>query len=159
MLTTAEITYTDLREHPAVRAWGELWPRWAEPERVEILKDHAKSTVYRLEGVGRGRTAIIAKRCRTDIAAIERTIYEDVLPSLPITTLHYYGFVEENDQFCWLFLEDAGQEHFSPVIEEHRALAAQWLALMHTSHAAFGLCDRFGTPKFDIKELAGRAGE
>ena len=26
-------------------------------------------------------------------------------------------------------------------------------------HAAFGLCDRFGTPKFDIKELVGRGSE
>jgi len=131
--TTAEITYTDLREHPAVRAWRELWPRWAGPERIEILQEVKKSAVYRLEGVGLGRTAIIAKRCRMRIASTERMIHESVLPGLPITALHYYGFVEEDDQFCWLFLEDAGQERFSPLIEEHRALAARWLALLHTS--------------------------
>ena len=133
MPTTAGITYTDLREHPAVRAWRELRPRWAEPERIEILQEVKKSAVYRLEGVGLGGTAIIAKRCRMGIASTERIIYESVLPVLPITALHYYGFVEEDDQFCWLFLEDAGRERFSPLIEEHRALAARWLALMHIS--------------------------
>jgi len=133
--TTAEIIHADLLEHPAVKAWHELRPGQAAPERIEILQEHKKSAVYRLEGVGYGGSAIIAKRCLADIAAIERAIYEEVLPNLPITALHYYGFMEEDDKSCWLFLEDAGQERFSPLIEEHRALAAQWLALMHTSAA------------------------
>ena len=142
MPTTAEITYTDLREHAAVRAWRELRPRQAEPERVEILQEVNKSAVYRLEGVGLGGSAVIAKRCQSAIAAIERTVYEEILPSLPITALHYYGFIVEDDKFCWLFLEDAGRDRFSPFVDEHRVLAARWLGLMHTSAARVAAATR-----------------
>jgi len=130
-----EIMRTDLFEHPAVKAWSELLPGRVEPESIEILKEHRKSAVYRLTGVGPGGSAVIAKRCRMATALIERTIYEEILPHLPITALHYYGFTQEDDEFCWLFLEDAGREQFSPLLEEHRTLAARWLARMHTSAA------------------------
>jgi hypothetical protein len=49
--------------------------------------------------------------------------------------LHYYGFLQSDDEWCWLFFEDAGNEEYSPQIEEHRLLAAQWLGIMHTSAA------------------------
>lgn len=132
---TTEIIRANLLEHPSVRAWRALQPGRVEPEGIEVLKEREKSVVYRLEGVGLGGSAVIAKRCQTAIAAIERTVYEEILPSLPITALHYYGFIVEDDKFCWLFLEDAGSERFSPFAEEHRALAARWLGLMHTSAA------------------------
>jgi len=131
-----EILRTDLLEHPAVKAWSALQPERVEPEGIGILKERSlrKSAVYRLAGVGPTSAAVIAKRCRQADAVIERTIYEQVLPHLPITALHYYGFVEERDgEYCWIFLEDAGREEYSPFIEEHRTLAAQWLGLMHTS--------------------------
>ena len=137
-----EIIRTDLFEHPAVKAWSELLPGRVEPESIEILHEHKKSAIYRLEGVGPRGAAVVAKRCRTASALIERTIYEEVLPHLPISTLHYYGFTEENDKFCWLFLEDAGREQFSPLLEEHRILAARWLGRMHTSAAHLAEADR-----------------
>ncbi|MBV7336730.1 aminoglycoside phosphotransferase family protein [Chloroflexi bacterium TSY] len=85
--------------------------------------------------MGRGK-AVIAKRCRRTIAAVERIIYEEVLPHLPIASLRYYGFIEDaNDAFCWLFLEDTCGVPYSPQIAEHRACAARWLGLMHTSTA------------------------
>jgi thiamine kinase-like enzyme len=125
-------------EHPAVKAWGELRPKRFEPAQIEVLKQKQKGTIYRLAGVGPGNSAVIAKRCRHDKAVIERAVYEKILPHLPVTTLHYYGCVEEEDnRFWWLFLEDVGDQRYSPSMEEHRTLAARWLGAMHT--AAEGL--------------------
>ena len=124
----------NLREHPAVRAWSRLSPARALPEHVVVLKRKAKGAVYRLAGVGPGRRAVIAKRCSREKAAVERAIYEQILPRLPLATLDYHGFVEEGDGlFAWLFLEDVGDECYSPDVEEHRALAARWLALFHSA--------------------------
>src|SRR5438094_1019393 len=131
-----------LREHPAVQAWRELQPRRVEPESIETLQHRNKSAIYRLEGVGPGGSAVIAKRCRQVTALVERAIYEDILPHLPIPSLHYYGFVEEEGPFCWLFLEDAGGEKYSPSIREHCVLAGRWLGRMHTSAARIAAAAR-----------------
>lgn len=135
------IVQTDMREHPAVQAWRELGSVHIEPERIEILKgkvpDQTKRTkrfVCRLVGVGPAGSAVIGKRCWQSNAVIESTIYKEILPYLPISSLNYYGMVEEaNGKFCWLFLEDAGEEAYYDLLAEHRALSAQWLGLLHTS--------------------------
>ena len=131
---TVRIRQTDLLDHPAVNAWDKLWPARVKPEGIEVLKQKKKGAVYRLAGVGPGNSAIIAKRARQEKAVIECTIYEKVLPYLPMSTLHYYGSIEEHDgRFWWLFLEDAGDQQYSPSVREHRAIAAQWFGVMHTS--------------------------
>src|SRR5207244_4047785 len=77
---------------------------------------------------------VIAKRCPRAQALLERTFYEEILPHLPVPTLRYYGSEEEPDTgFCWLFLGDADGEPYSPLLEEHRVLAARWLSLLHMS--------------------------
>src|SRR5262249_11323861 len=64
----------------------------------------------------------------------ERAVYEQVLPALAVPTVCYYGSLEEPEAGCsWLFLEDAGEERYSPLLGEHRALAGRWLARLHTS--------------------------
>jgi len=64
----------------------------------------------------------------------ERIIYEQILPALPIPAVRYYGFIEEPEgECCWLFLESASGEEYSPLVNEHRTLAAQWLGLLHKS--------------------------
>jgi hypothetical protein len=137
-----ELLQTDLLEDLTVKAWSSLQPGRVEPESVEILREKREWAICRLEGVGLAGSAVIAKRCRQDDALIERTIYEEVLPRLPITALYCYGLVEEPDgNFCWLFLEDAAGENYSPYIEEHRALAAQWLGHLHTSAAYITAAD------------------
>ena len=142
---TNRIPQTDLLEHPAVKAWGELRPERVEPAQIEVLKQKQKGTINRLAGVGPGNSAVIAKRCRHDKAVIERAVYEKVLLHLPVTTLHYYGCVEEEDnQFWWLFLEDVGDQRYSPSVEAHRTLAARWLGAMHT--AAEGLRAKIPLP-------------
>jgi hypothetical protein len=102
-----------------------------------------KSIIYRLECVGLGGSDVIAKRCLRATARIEHAIYVEVLPRLPLTTLHCYGLVEEGDgPFCWLFLEDAGEERYSPECESQRALAGRWLGVLHTSVAHVGAATR-----------------
>jgi hypothetical protein len=129
-----KVIRSNLHEHPAVNAWRALRSDRVKPEVITVLKEHDKSLIYRLGGLGPAGTGVIAKRCRQATATIERTIYEEILPCLPLSTLSYYGFVEEPDgEFCWLFLEDAGGEEFSWDVEEHRTLAAHWLGTLHTS--------------------------
>ena len=138
---TIKIVRTDLHEHPAVRAWRELQSVPVEPERIEILKgklpkqtERTKRFVCRLVGVGPSGSAIIGKRCWHSNAVIENTIYADILPHLPVPSPDYYGMLEEtNGEFCWLFLEDAGEQEYSTLNGEHRELIAQWLGLMHAS--------------------------
>jgi len=130
----AKVLWTDLAEHPAVRAWSGLSPARALPDHLVVLKRKADGAVVRLAGVGPEGRAVIAKRCRFDKAAIERAIYEQVLPRLPLPTLDYHGFVDEEDGlFVWLFLEDVGDERYAPEDREHRELAARWLAHLHTA--------------------------
>jgi len=138
-----QIISTNLLGHPAVKAWSQLLPGRVEPEYIETLREKKGSAIYRLAGVGLAGSTVIAKRCCQADALIEQIIYEEVLPRLPITVIRYYGCVAEPDgEFGWLFLEDAGKEKYSPYLEEHRALAAQWLGLMHTSAAHLATVDR-----------------
>jgi hypothetical protein len=123
-------------EHPAISAWRELQPERVEPERLEMLKaENPATTIYRLMGVGQADSSVIAKRCRQSTARIERTIYEEILPNLPLPMLHYYGSVDEpNAEFCWLFIEDVSDdEKYDPHFEEHRVAAARWLGIMNRS--------------------------
>jgi hypothetical protein len=132
-------------EHPALRAWLELRAGGVEPEGVAIrtVRCKPKSTVYRLAGVGAGGSDVIAKRCPPATARIEHAVYVEVLPRLPLTALHCYGLVEEEDgPFCWLFLEDAGEERYAPQSDDHRALAARWLGTLHTAAAHVGAAAR-----------------
>jgi hypothetical protein len=127
---------TNLLEHPAVKAWAKLQPEQVEPAAIERLQKKRKGVVYRLKGVGPGGSDIVAKRSSPERLLKERIIYEHVLPALPISTVRYYGFIEEpNDECCWLFLESANGEEYSSLVNEHRTLAAQWLGLLHTSAA------------------------
>jgi hypothetical protein len=134
--STLEIIRTGrLEEHPAIQAWRVLQPGRIAPQSIEILQETSKSRVYRIVGAGLGGSAVIAKQRWCQGALIEQTIYQAVLPHLPLPCLHYYGFVQSDDGYCWLFFEDAGREGYSPRIEEHRLLAARWLSTMHMSAA------------------------
>ena len=95
---TDTVIWPDLREHPAVHAWRELRADRTLPEEIEILKTkHKQPVVFRLSGVGPKASAVIAKRCKRDLAIKERTIYEEILPHLPVSSPGYFGLVEEPD--------------------------------------------------------------
>src|SRR5216117_976096 len=147
---------SNLKTHPAVRAWCELYPH-AEPVSITPLRVRKrKSNVYRLEGVGQAGSAVIAKRCRTAVAQVERTVYEDILAGLPVASLRYYGFVDEPDAaFGWLFMEEAGGADNSNLLPEHRARAGRWLGLLHAAAAGVGARGRLpdGGPARHLQRL------
>jgi Ser/Thr protein kinase RdoA (MazF antagonist) len=127
-------------QHPAVQAWNQLCPNTFEPNFVEVLqevrKGNSQSCVYRLDGVGHRGASVIAKRCTARCAHVERSIYEEILPHLPVSSLTFYGCVDQPEtEYSWLFLEDAGGEELAYPIEGHRRLAARWLGQMHASAA------------------------
>lgn len=131
-----EVPPADLREHPALDAWRRLTRDSRRgPGRMFVLKPEKKrSAVYRLEGVGPDGSAVVAKRGRTARLATELLVYREVLPRVPTATLHCYGSVDDHQPgFSWLFLDDAGERRFSSGNAEHRAIAARWLGLLHTS--------------------------
>jgi len=139
-----EIPLAEVDAHPAVAAWSRVAPEREKLQHIEVVSKHKKSQIYRLHGVGREGFQVIAKRCWRETALIERIVYERVLPHLPVTALRCYGFIEEeNADFCWLFLEDAGDEEYSPLKEEHRALAARWLGTVHSSASLDSVATRF----------------
>src|SRR5439155_10315474 len=139
--TAEEVLPANLAEHRAVKAWSQLEPERIEPDTIVVLRlTKEKSAVYRMTGVGPNGGAIVAKRCRTTTASVERIIYEMALWRLSLPTLGYYGFVPEpGGEFCWLFLEDAGAHEYSPDNAEHRALAGRWLGAVHRVARVAGL--------------------
>jgi hypothetical protein len=118
----------------AVEVWGDLQDKGIEPTGVDVLKKGGKSAVYRLEGVGPGRTAVIAKWCDAQTLMMERVIYEQVLPHLPLSRPQYYGSaVDSGGEGGWLFLEDMRGEPYSRGTPSHCTLAAEWFGTMHTA--------------------------
>jgi aminoglycoside phosphotransferase (APT) family kinase protein len=132
--------------HPAAEAWRAIAPDAPEPERIEWLwHKKKKSATYRLVGVGPGRASIIAQRSLTVKARIERAVYEEILPHLPVAAPRYYGSLADGAEAAWVFLEDLGDEPYAATDPTHLALAARWVGAMHTaaagSAAAQGLPD------------------
>jgi hypothetical protein len=156
-----------IAHHPAAQAWCKLTNGLVVPERIEVIQEWPripediyrvtdKPSVYRLIGIGPDKANVIAKRCESAAASTECSIYNDVLSYLPVSTLRFYGQVAEDDQrFCWLLLEDAGEEPYLLDVEEHRVLAGHWLGMMNISaqqlQAATRLPDR--GPGFYLKRL------
>lgn len=128
----------DLGVHPAVRAWSRLCGKPARPRRIEVLRapreDGYKPCIFRISGLGCANSSIVAKLCLKETGQFERLIYETVLPDLPLPKLEFYGTVESEDPAMdWVFVEDAGDERYSPKLESHRQAASEWIALLHTS--------------------------
>ena len=134
-------TSSELFAHPAVVAWRRLWPELV-PESVEELRERPSSAIYALAGLGPRGSAVIAKRSRAPKAMIERTIYQEVLPYLPVSVPRFYGMTESGDGFCWLFTEYVGEDRFSPASATQRTLAAQWLGRLHSAAARLDAASR-----------------
>ena len=125
----------DLETHPALRAWRVFRSLEDVPERIEVLRQHGVVGVYRLVGAGADGESIIAKRTPAAKALVEHTVYEDVLPHVPVTAPQYYGALppEESDPYAWIFLEDVGNYRYSDTNFDHLALTARWVARVHSS--------------------------
>jgi len=147
----AAVLSGELAWHPAVAAWRQLAPDAPDPERIEVLRQGKKSATYRLVEPTPGSASIIAQRACMAKALIERTVYEEILPHLPVTSPRYYGFRAEDPHFAWLFLEDIGDERHTASDRAQLVLAGRWVGLMHTAAAhlpaARGLPDG-GPPRY-----------
>lgn len=115
-------------EHDAVRVYRTVCPEGASPVSVEVLKKTGASAAYRLHGAG-----VIAKRTNPVTASVERRVYQEVLPKLPMPSLRCYGYLKESEEYSWLILEDSGGLECSFGKEEPilRKSASQWLAQLH----------------------------
>ncbi|MBU6400966.1 MAG: hypothetical protein KGS61_11650, partial [Verrucomicrobia bacterium] len=69
-----------LLESALLRAWHQLAPGQATPSSVQPLRRRPKSALYRLPRAGPGGANVIAKRCPRTTGAIERLIYQEILP-------------------------------------------------------------------------------
>jgi len=131
-------------EHPAVLAWRTLGLDRKAPSGVEAV--HAKNPngrcVYRLLWATERDAPVIAKRYRPADGGVERMLYQELLPLLPVSTPRYHGEVEAGGGYVWIFLEDVGSQRFSPAEPGHRALAARWLGGLHTAAAGLAATER-----------------
>lgn len=157
--TDVTVLWGKLAWHPAVAAWREILPEAPDPERIEVLRQRNKSATYRLIGAGPNGEPIMAQRSRAVKAQIERAIYEQILPHLPITTPRYYGSRTESPEWAWLFLEDVGDVRYCETNAEHLAIAGRWVGAMHvaaTRVAAARDLPRTGPPRYQAHLRAAR---
>jgi thiamine kinase-like enzyme len=99
--------------------------------RVQPLHRSPIALVYRLDGAGPDGGSLIAKRGDPASLRIEHDIYTRVLPHLPLASLRCAGWIEEA-RAAWLFIEEADGVDYDNRSEQHRRLAARWLAELHT---------------------------
>src|SRR3989442_15836770 len=100
----AAVLWGKLAWHPAVVAWRGLAEDPPDPEHIEVLRQGKKSATYRLVGAGPGGAPGLPPRSQMPKGLVERTVYEQILPHLPLTSPRLYGFQEENPQFPGPFL-------------------------------------------------------
>jgi aminoglycoside phosphotransferase (APT) family kinase protein len=125
----------------AAEAWKLRRPDLDQPRSIMVLQADRKAAICRLEGAGPSEGSVIAKFSSTVASAVELTVYEEILTRLPISAPQYYGtFQEPGDEHCWLFIEDVGGLEWSDEIEEHRIIAARWLADLHRSSTWVAAC-------------------
>src|SRR5436853_4932842 len=138
-MTEPKAIHSDhVAEHPAFRAWARVHGSQAAPTKIEVLKQTKRKTmVCRLSGSGKEMENVIAKRSFRHYIGVERIIYAEILPSLPVTSLRYYGSTEDDDpNYEWLFIEDANGRAYTSRLKAHRIAAGLWLVIMHASSAS-----------------------
>lgn len=112
-------------DHPAAQAWLSFSGTGQVPAEVVPLRENKKVGVFRLAGCG-----VVAKRASLDATRVERLVYEDILPQLPVDSILYHGSLIE-DAVAWLFLEDVGDIKCSLGDRAHVALASHWIGEVH----------------------------
>ena len=133
-MDNAVTTENELRAHPAVCAWNQIADSNSFPRRISALNrsGRGKAQVYRLAGIGPSGEDICAKRSNFKNLEIERAIYQDVLPQLPLTAVTCYGLCRDKDpRRGWLFVEDAGDKKYESGTREQKIAFTEWLAHLH----------------------------
>jgi hypothetical protein len=118
--------------YSAVKVWNRIMSCDRTPARLTTLKDQGETGVYRLHAIGPEGENVIAKRSLAGETEIERAVYQDVLSQLPQPALKCYGIgQDEESEYAWLFLEDAGDESYAANDPRQTAMLCKWLAVMH----------------------------
>jgi len=91
-----------------------------------------KPAIYRLGFGGSEPSSVYVKWFLGQCPDVELTVYEEILPRLPVTAARYHGCVRTGETSTWLFVEDVGSQRLSPSDPAQRALAARWLGTLHT---------------------------
>jgi aminoglycoside phosphotransferase (APT) family kinase protein len=124
-----------LDRHQAVLAWRAVEPHGALPECIEVYSDRSPWRLYALRGAGPAGSTVFAKCRRTSMAATERTVYERLLPGLPVATPRCYGCIDDGE-YVWLLLQAVDGAPYDETNRDHLAMAARWLAAMHVESAS-----------------------
>ncbi|MBA2360235.1 MAG: phosphotransferase [Actinobacteria bacterium] len=128
----------------AARAWREVSGQ--EAGDVELVHEREKSSVYRLD------RRIVAKRAKPETVAVERVVYEQLLPALKINSGYLGSF--EGEESHWLFLDDAGGVPYEFYSESHPEAVGTWLGSLHGLAAA--VVDEFALPDRSVGYFLGR---
>jgi len=141
----AVVPRRQLARHPAVRGWRRLRPG-AAPSEVRILKEPGKgikkSAVYRLADAGPAGRPVIAKLALRESAALEALVYERFLEGLGVPVPAYYGTLDDDGPYRWLFIGDASGRRYSPADRRHRGLGGRWIARLHEAAASLPNAER-----------------
>src|SRR5206468_8660061 len=121
---------------PTAKAWHQPYQHESPLQITTVRIRRRKNRIYRLDVAGRAGAGVIAKRCGKETALIERAVYEGLLPHAAVPSLGYHGFLEEQDgEHGWIFMDEAIGDNYSNLLGGHRAAAARWLGLIHSSVA------------------------
>lgn len=120
--------------HPSVVAWRTVHPHGALQTRIDVYSESSNWLLCALVGAGPAGSTVFAKRRVASTARTERTVYERILPSLPIATPRCYG-CHEDDGFVWFLLEAVKGEPYDARNPQHLAMAGAFVATMHTHSA------------------------
>lgn len=93
-----------------------------------------KSAVFRVGVLHPDLESVVAKRATSETAAVERIVYEQILPHLNLSFPRFLGMApEKSGDDCWLFLEFIDGPPLALENTRHRRAAAEWLAGLHTA--------------------------
>lgn len=131
---------TDVDNHPALVAWQRIGRGSGRHVSVEALfekrKKRPNTAIFRLQGVLPDSRRVIAKQMAASDFERELTLYIEYFQKLSVPTVELLGWVQSEDGRNWLFLEDAGEVWYDPNKPDHRALAVEWMARLHTQPIA-----------------------
>jgi aminoglycoside phosphotransferase (APT) family kinase protein len=131
-----------------------------QPAEIRVFRDRKRqaignAAVYWLRGATSDGGAVIAKLNRRSPAEVEHTVYHDLLPRLPVPSIRLLGRVDEDAELCWLFLECAEGDRYSPALARHRETAGSWLGALHAS--ASSMSDAVLLPERGLVQFLDRA--
>lgn len=152
--------YQEAGMDEALRVWYEAGGEADEVVRVDTLKRNSRTHVYRLV-CRTGRGSVIAKRCREQVAKLERVMYEQIVgPAVGLRSPRLLGFSAHperggaDDQgHYWVFLEDLGPRRHDPSDAGQRHQLAGWLGVLASCTTGLAQSTREGMPRRGLADF------